>query len=42
MEISGRVRLGRRTKELVPKLQPGEIAVIDHEDLDAIGSPGAD
>lgn len=40
MEISGRVRMGRRTKELVPKLQPSEIAVIDHEDLDAMGALG--
>lgn len=31
---AGRVRLGRRTKELVRRLRRGEIAVIHHEDLD--------
>jgi len=40
MEISGRVRLGRRTKELAPRLKPREIAVIAHEDLDAMGALG--
>jgi uncharacterized membrane-anchored protein len=32
------VRLGKRTKDLVKKLIPGEIAVIDHADLDRIAS----
>lgn len=36
--IRGRVRLGKRTKDLVKKLIPGEIAVIDHADLDRIAS----
>src|SRR5690554_6045105 len=40
MEITGKVRLGRRTKELVPTLKPSEIAVIAHEDLDAMGALG--
>ena len=29
--MRGRVRLGRRTKELATKLQPQEIAVIAHK-----------
>lgn len=38
--MQGRVRLGRRTKELATVLQPREIAVISHEDLDAVGAAG--
>ncbi|MBA3301983.1 MAG: hypothetical protein H0T15_08965 [Thermoleophilaceae bacterium] len=34
--ISGTVRLGRRTKLLVKKLGPDDIAVIDHEDIDRV------
>ncbi|NMA62207.1 MAG: hypothetical protein GX956_10025 [Firmicutes bacterium] len=36
--MQGRVRLGKRTKELAPLLQPQEIAVISHQDLDAVGA----
>ncbi|HEX2128795.1 MAG TPA: putative cytokinetic ring protein SteA [Solirubrobacterales bacterium] len=36
--IAGEVRLGRRTKNLVKHLKPGEIAVIDHADLDRIAA----
>ncbi len=36
--IDGRVRLGRRTKDLVKRLRPGEVAVIDHADLDRIAA----
>ncbi|HHV55495.1 MAG TPA: hypothetical protein GXX55_08630 [Firmicutes bacterium] len=36
--ISGRARLGRRTKELVRRLAPGDIAVIDHADLDEVAA----
>jgi len=32
--ITGKARLGRRTKSLVARLKPGDIAVIDHVDLD--------
>jgi len=32
--ITGRARLGRRTTSLVRRLRPGDIAVIDHVDLD--------
>ena len=34
--MSGRVRLGKRTKELVKRLAPGEIAVIEHVDIDRV------
>src|SRR2546427_7828264 len=37
-EIRGTARLGRRTKELVRRLRPGEIAVIDHRDLDRMAA----
>jgi uncharacterized membrane-anchored protein len=36
--LTGRVRLGKRTKDLVKKLHAGEIAVIDHSDLDRIAA----
>jgi uncharacterized membrane-anchored protein len=37
----GRVaRVDRRTKDLIPRLLPGEVAVIDHEDLDRISAEG--
>ncbi len=34
--VAGRARLGKRTKELVKRLAPGEIAVIDHTDVDRV------
>jgi uncharacterized membrane-anchored protein len=36
--ITGRARLGRRTKDLVKRLRPGDVAVIDHADLDRIAA----
>ncbi|NPV52853.1 MAG: hypothetical protein HPY71_04945 [Firmicutes bacterium] len=36
MVIRGTARIGRRTKELVKRLQPNEIAVIDHQDIDEL------
>src|SRR5207237_1236112 len=36
--IRGVVRADRRTKRLVGRLQPGEIALIDHEDLDRLAA----
>jgi uncharacterized membrane-anchored protein len=36
--ITGPVRLGKRTKDLVKRLELGEIAVIDHADLDRIAA----
>jgi uncharacterized membrane-anchored protein len=37
-EVSGPVRLGRKTKLLVRHLMAGEIAVIDHLDLDRVSA----
>jgi uncharacterized membrane-anchored protein len=36
--IRGTARLGRRTKELVKRLGPGDVAVIDHSNLDRIAA----
>jgi uncharacterized membrane-anchored protein len=36
--VSGPARLGRRTKRLVKRLAPGEVAVIDHKDLDRVSA----
>lgn len=32
--------MGRRTKDLIPRLAPGEVAVIDHLDLDRVAAEG--
>jgi uncharacterized membrane-anchored protein len=36
--IEGSARLGRRTKELVKRLGPGDIAVVDHRNVDRIAA----
>jgi uncharacterized membrane-anchored protein len=36
--IRGTARLGRRTKDLVKRLGPGDVAVIDHRNLDRIAA----
>src|SRR4029078_4315247 len=36
--IGGAARLDRRTKRLVGRLRPGDIAVIDHVDLDRVAA----
>ena len=36
--IHGTVRLDRRTKNLVKRLRPGDVAVIDHADLDRVAA----
>jgi len=36
--LSGVARVDRRTKRLVSRLQPGDIAIIDHEDLDRVAA----
>ncbi|MEA2433217.1 MAG: hypothetical protein QOG54_674 [Actinomycetota bacterium] len=36
--ITGKARVDKRTKDLVVRLQPGEIAVIDHEDIDRVSA----
>jgi uncharacterized membrane-anchored protein len=38
--IAATARVDRRTKNLVPRMLPGEIAVIDHEDLDRVSAEG--
>ncbi|NLN07958.1 MAG: hypothetical protein GX167_10120 [Firmicutes bacterium] len=37
-EINGPARLGRRTKLLAERLEPGDIAIIDHRDLDELAA----
>ena len=37
---SGLARVDRRTKNLIKRLQPGDVAVIDHEDLDRVAAEG--
>jgi len=39
-EASGPARIDRRTKNLTNRLQPGDIAIIDHEDLDRLAAEG--
>ena len=36
LSVSGIARVGRRTKDLAKRLQPGEIAIIDHVDVDRV------
>lgn len=38
VEHRGRAKLGKRTKELVKRLSPGDIAVIDHRDIDRVAA----
>jgi len=38
VEFTGTARLGRRTKSLVRRLGPGDVAIIDHEDLDRVSA----
>ena len=40
LTVAGVARVDRRTKSLVKRLRPGEIAVIDHEDLDRVAAEG--
>jgi uncharacterized membrane-anchored protein len=36
--VTGVARVDRRTKRLVKRLRPGDVAVIDHEDLDRVAA----
>ena len=36
--IVGRARLGRRTKDLVKRLGPDDVAIVDHADLDRVSA----
>ncbi len=38
LAVEGTARLGERTKHLVKRLRPGEVAVIDHVDIDRIAA----
>jgi len=38
--LTGTCRVDRRTKTLVRRIKPGEIAVIDHRDLDRVAAEG--
>lgn len=38
MIITGRIRVDKRTKNLIKRIRPHEIAVIDHEDLDEVAA----
>ena len=38
LEVTGTARLGRRTKDLVKRLRSGDIAIIDHIDLDRVSA----
>jgi uncharacterized membrane-anchored protein len=37
-EITGRARLGRTTKDLVKRLGPEDVAIVDHADLDRVSA----
>jgi len=38
VELTAPARLDRRTKDLVKRLEPGDIAIIDHADLDRVSA----
>ena len=38
VEFTGPARLDRRTKSLVRRLGPGDVAIIDHEDIDRVSA----
>jgi uncharacterized membrane-anchored protein len=38
VEFTGRARLGRRTKNLVGRLGPDDVAIIDHRDIDRVSA----
>jgi uncharacterized membrane-anchored protein len=38
--IQAPVRVDRRTKDMIPRLQAGEVAVINHRDLDRVAADG--
>jgi uncharacterized membrane-anchored protein len=37
-EVAGIARLGKRTKHLVKRLRPGDVAIVDHRDLDRVSA----
>jgi uncharacterized membrane-anchored protein len=40
LAIQGPARVDRRTKDMIPRLQSGDIAVINHRDLDRVAADG--
>ena len=38
--VRGRAMVGRRTKDLTKQLRPGDVAIIDHLDLDRVAAEG--
>src|SRR5512133_1140304 len=38
VDFTGRARLGRRTKNLVSRLGPDDVAIIDHVDIDRVSA----
>ena len=38
--LTGRARVDTRTKRLITRIEPGEFAVIDHEDVDRVSAEG--
>ena len=38
--VVGRARVGKRTKDLTKRLEPGDSAVIDHADIDRVAADG--
>jgi len=38
IEFTGRARLGRRTKNLVQRIGPDDVAIIDHRDIDRVSA----
>jgi len=38
--VRGRAMVGRRTKDLTKRLRPGDVAIIDHADLDRVAAEG--
>jgi len=40
MSLTGTAHPGRRTKTLIPMLLPGDIAIIDHKDIDRVCAAG--
>ena len=36
--VGGTARLDRRTKDLIRRLHPGNVAIIDHDDLDLLAA----
>ena len=38
VEFTGPARLDRRTKRLTKRLKPGDVAIIDHRDIDRVSA----